>query len=190
MTTAIREDNHGVTAMVAVALQDWTDRELLAACIQKDNGAWIELMRRYDSSLRGVVYKQLASCIDRLPSDHRDDIMGAFYLKLVDHDMHALRCFDFEKGKALFKWFAFVIAQCATDYLVDALGRPEYEPLDAAVEVPEEGGVLRSGRGRLRGSLSERVRKEKAREAAAEEKRLREEQRPCRRRAKARRKRS
>ena len=188
MTTAIREHNNAGAAVVAV--REWTDRELLAACIQKDNRAWQELIRRYDDSLRGAVYKQLASCIDRLPSDHRDDIMGAFYLKLVDHDMRALRCFDWQKGSALFKWFAFVVAQCATDYLIDVLGRPEYEPLDAALEVPEEGGVLRSGRGRFRGSLSERVRKEKAREAEAEEKRLREEKRPCRRRAKARRMRS
>jgi hypothetical protein len=116
--------------------------------------------------------------------------MGAFYLKLVDHDMNALRCFDFEKGSALFKWFAFIVVQCATDYLADVLDRPDYDQLDVALEVPEEGGVLRSGRSKFRGSLSERVRKDKAREAEAEQKRLREEQRPCRRRAKARRKHS
>jgi hypothetical protein len=58
MTTAIRKhDNAG--AAVAAA-RDWTDRELLAACIQKDNRAWQELMRRYDGPLRGAVYKRLS----------------------------------------------------------------------------------------------------------------------------------
>jgi hypothetical protein len=172
MTTAIREHESAVAG--AVAVREWTDREVLDACIRKDNRAWQELMRRYDGPLRGVVYKQLAHCEKRLPSDFRSDIMGAFYLKLIERDMSALRCFDWDKGKALFKWFAFIVAQCATDYLIDTLGRPEYEPIEAALEVADEGGVLRSGRPRLRGSLSARVRKEKAREAESETKRVAE----------------
>jgi hypothetical protein len=185
MTTAI--DERISAAAAPVAPRDLTDRDLLDACLRKGNDAWKELMRRYDDSLRGVVYKQLAPIAERLPSDHRDDIMGAFYLKLVDRDMSALRCFDWEKGSALFSWLCFLVAQCATDYVADAFGRGTAEPVEAALDLADEGGVLRSGRKRMRGSLSARVRRQKARNAAAAKKRIAEEQRPSRRRARGKR---
>ena len=181
MTTAIRE-RQGAAAKGG-ALKGWTDRELLAACIEGNNRAWQELMRRYDGPLRGTVYKTLAGFDERLPNDYRDDVMGAFYLKLVERDMNALRCFKWEKGKALFKWLAFLVAQCAIDYLRSTLQTPEYEQLDAALEVAEEGGVLASGRPRFRGSLSAHVREEKEREALAEAQRAKVDRRRKRRAA-------
>ena len=185
MTTAIGERIGATPAQVMP--RDWTDRELLDACLTKDNRAWKELLRRYDDSLRGGVYKQLASIVDHLPSDHRDDIMGAFYLKLVDRDMSALRGFDWEKGSSFFSWLCFIVLQRATEYVADMFGRGTAEPVEAALDLADEGGVLRSGRKRMRGSLSARVRKDKARKAAANEKLMAEEQRPSRRRARGKR---
>lgn len=184
MTTAIREREHDAAAVMAV--MDWADRELLTACLQNDNRAWQELMRRYDGPLRGVVYKRLLHSLERLPSDYRDDVMGAFYLKLVERNMSALRSFNWEKGTAIFKWLSFIVVQCAVDYLRTALDNPEYEPLTSALEVPEEGGVLMSGRGRMRGSLSERVRKEKARVDACAATHAKNERRRTRRAARKR----
>jgi hypothetical protein len=184
MTTAIREREHDPAAVVAV--KDWTDRELLTACLQNDNRAWQELMRQYDGPLRGVVYKRLLHSLDRLPSDYRDDVMGAFYLKLIERNMSALRSFNWEKGTALFKWLSFIVVQCAVDYLREALATPEFEPLTSALEVAEEGGVLMSGRGRMTGSLSGRVLAEKARAAAVDAARAKTERRRTRRAARKR----
>ena len=179
MTTASREREVGGTQWDYV--KEWTDRELLIGCIQNVNDAWRELMRRYDAPLRGVVYKRLKDSERRLPSDYREDVMGAFYLKLLENEMRALRCFNWEKGTAIFKWFSFLVVQCAVDYFRDALDTPEHEPLTAALEVPEDGGILMSGRSGPRCSLAARVRQQKARAERAQQKRLREDRRRARR---------
>jgi hypothetical protein len=184
MTTAIRKREHDAAAVLP--LENWTDRELLAACLQNDNRAWQELLRRYDGPLRGVVYKRLYHSVERLPSDYRDDVIGAFYLKLIERNMSALRSFNWEKGTAIFKWLSFIVVQCAVDYLRIELDIPDFEPLTNALEVPEEGGVLMSGRGRMRGSLSARVRNDKARADATAATRARKERRRTRRAARTR----
>jgi hypothetical protein len=146
-----------------------TDRELLSACIGNEPRAWRELHRRYDASLRGTAYKNLGQgLVDRLPSDWRDDVMGDFWLKLVERDMAPLRSFDWEKGTAIYKWFARLVCQCAFDYAGNILDQPEFVPVSDAYGVPDEGGVLASGRERMRGSLSARVRRMNAQEARDE----------------------
>jgi len=141
-------------------VKDWTDHELLDACIRNDRRAWPELHRRYDGSLRGTAYKKLGqSLVARLPSDWRNDVMGDFWLKVIERDMAHLRSFDWNKGTALYKWFARLVCQCAVDYAATVLDQPEFAPVEDAHEVADEGGVLASGREPLRGSLSARARR-------------------------------
>ena len=147
---------------------DWDDHELLDACIANDQTAWRELVRRYDKSLRGVIYATLEPYREQLQSDYRDDVMGAFWLKAVDNDKRALRCFDWNAGKALFKWFSFLVAQCAIDYVRIELDRPAFVPVEDAHEVADGGGVLSTDRRPFRGSLSARVRHANEKLALAE----------------------
>jgi hypothetical protein len=174
-------------ASATTDLKDWTDREVLDACIRKDQRAWRELHRRYDAPLRVAAYKRLKPLVTRLPSDFRDDVMGAFWLKVVERDMAHLRCFNWGAGTALYKWFARLVGQCATDYAGMILDQPDFAPLKDAREVPDDGGVLASGREPLRGSLSARARRWNARmaEKAKDEERMRARQARKRRRAKA-----
>src|SRR4051812_41496524 len=102
--TAAKLKSEDVSGAARAAADTFTDQELFEACIARDERAWAEMMTRYDRPLRAVVYKQLESWLKAMPSDFRDDVMGAFYLKLVDHNMAALRCFDWSKGTASFKW--------------------------------------------------------------------------------------
>jgi hypothetical protein len=175
-----------VTALTDV--KEWTDREVLDACIRKDERAWRELHRRYDKPLRAAASKRLGErLVERLPSDFRDDIMGNFWLKVVERDMANLRSFDWEQSSGLFNWFARLVGQCATDYAGMILDQPEYAPVEDAHGVADEGGVLASGREPLRGSLSARARRfnEKLAAKAKEEERQRARDGRKRRRAKA-----
>src|SRR5262249_4387795 len=136
MTTA--KVNRRAADSAAIEIKGWSDRALLDACIRKDERAWEELQRRYDDSLRGAAYKMLQPWHKSIPSDFRDDILGAFYLKLVENDMAAVRSFDWEKGAALFKWFAFLVAQSAIGYLGTELDHAsEYAPLADGLEVAD-----------------------------------------------------
>jgi hypothetical protein len=170
MTTTMTAISGNVEAAPASAtdIKKWTDREVLDACIANNQRAWRELLRRYDGPLRGAVYKRLHHLEGRIPSDYRDDVMGAFWLKVVDRNMGALRSFDWNEGKALYKWFAKLVNQCATEYATMMLDHMDYAPIENAHEVPDEGGVLASGREPIRGSLSAYVRREKAKRARAE----------------------
>jgi hypothetical protein len=173
-------------ASTTANVTDCTDRELLAACLRKDDCAWRELHRRYDGPLRGTAYKVLGqSLADRLPSDWRNDVMGDFWLKLIERDMAHLRSFDWDKGTALYKWFARLVWQCAVDYASMILDQPDFAPVEDAHEVADDGGVLASGREPLRGSLSAHVRRFNAKlaEEAKEEERERVRQARKRRRA-------
>ena len=95
----------------AVDIKKWTDQQLLDACIAKGERAWRELVRRYDGPLRGAVYDRLKHMEKRLPSDYKDDVMGAFWLKVVDRDMGALRSFDWNEGEGLYYWFVKIVRQ-------------------------------------------------------------------------------
>lgn len=163
--------------------KDWTDRELLDACIRKDDRAWRELHRRYDEPLRGAAYKRLGrSLVERLPSDWRNDVMGDFWLKLLERDMANIRCFDWNKGKALYKWFAKLVSQCAVDYASTILDQPDFAPVEDAHEVADEGGILASGREPIRGSLSAHVRRMNRRAADADKNEQRDRAKAARKR--------
>jgi hypothetical protein len=176
-----------MTAAIATKFTDadsktvsqWTDRAVLDACIGPDNRAWRELVRRYDAPLRAAVYKRLRPFLDHLPSDFRDDVMGAFWLKVIDNNMGALRSFNWSAGTALYNWFARIVGQCAIDYVRIELDRPKFVPLAKAHGVADEGGVLATDREPFRGSLSARVRRFNEQVARAEKK---EERKALRRR--------
>ena len=191
MTTANATKFHApADAGATTDVKEWTHRDVLDACIRKDERAWRELHRRYDESLRAAAYKRLGmSLVERLPSDWRDDIMGDFWLKVLERDMANLRCFDWEEGTALYKWFARLVGQCATDYAGAILDQPDFAPVEDAHGVPDDGGVLASGREPLRGSLSGRARRFNAKlaEEAKEEERKRARDGRKRRRVKAKR---
>ena len=163
-----------------------TDREVLDACIQKDDAAWRELHRRFDKPMRIEAYKRLgARLVERLPSDYDDDIMGEFWLKLLVREMANLRSFDWEQSNGLYNWFTKLVCQCATDYAGMILDQPQFAPLKDAREVADEGGVLASGREPLRGSLSAHVRRFNARLAARAQQETRQRARDGRKRRRA-----
>lgn len=183
MTTA----NPMKVVAATTEIKAWSDREVLDACIAKDQRAWRELVRRFDDPLRGVAYKSLEHLIECLPSDFKDDVMGAFWLKVVDNDMGALRSFDWNEGEGLYYWFSKIVAQRAMQYAAMVLNQPDFAPIEDAYEVPDDGGVLMSGRKPIRGSLSAYVRREKAKQARAvkrEDRQRRQKARGDRRRRK------
>lgn len=166
-------------------LSTWSDREVWSACARAHRAAWRELVERYDRPLRGVAYNQLAKHVDQLASDFCDDILGAFWLRLVERDMAALRSFDWNRSSGFFNWCATLVIQCAIDYRRTELDRRwQGSPSEDARAVADDGGVLTSGRKRLRGSLSERARRlndRAARQAKMEERQRRRASRARRR---------
>lgn len=68
------------------------DAALIGACLERDEDAWREFIRRYEPTLRknarGAIGYHLRTILD---SDALDDVMGAFYVRMLERDMFKLR---------------------------------------------------------------------------------------------------
>lgn len=105
--------------------RDLTDGELLDALVRREDRAWAELVRRYDKMLRAMVKRRISRALcDVLPSDAAEDVMGTFYLKLVEHDMRKLRIWGDGPRKATLRtWLTMLASQVAVDHVRSAYTR-------------------------------------------------------------------
>src|SRR6185312_11567406 len=102
------------------------DTDLLRAVLAQDARAWRELVRRHESALRDAVRE---SADGELADDDVDDILGDFWLFLLEDDLRRLRAFG---GSDLLGWLSILIGQVASNRMRKAARQPRMEPLDEA----------------------------------------------------------
>ena len=92
------------------------DGVLVRAAVKGDRLAWNELIRRYD----GVVRQEVGSLFFRadFPFTHADidDLMGDFYLRLLDNKSRRLRAYA-ARQCTVKTWFKRIARQAAIDHL-------------------------------------------------------------------------
>lgn len=66
------------------------DTALVARCVAGDSGAWRAFMERFDVTLRRNATRAIGFAWNVLPSDAIDDVMGAFYLRMLENNMRTL----------------------------------------------------------------------------------------------------
>lgn len=99
-----------VTALVVrqgTSLAKLDESSLLAAVISNDQRAWSELVRRYQPALRDVVRD-----IVEIESEI-DDVIGAFWLQMVEDDMRWLRAFTPGRNASLLNWLTIHLPHLA-----------------------------------------------------------------------------
>lgn len=68
------------------------DAALVALCLERDEHAWREFMRRYEPTLRANVRGTISYALRKaLGSDAIDEVMGDFYVRILERDMLKLR---------------------------------------------------------------------------------------------------
>src|SRR5438874_1512234 len=97
------------TKSVVSAREVQTDADLIASTLAGDQVAWREMMRRYDRPLREAVPD--ASLGPTLGDADVDDVMGEFWLSLVEDGMRRLRRFNPARGAALLSWLTIQLIQ-------------------------------------------------------------------------------
>jgi DNA-directed RNA polymerase specialized sigma24 family protein len=124
---------------------DWRkadDRTLVDGAIAGINGAWIELMRRFNPALQATVFAVLKKYGRVLGNDVRGDIVQDFYLSLLENDKRKLRVWDPAKGRKLGSWLGLLICQTAINEVRRVVTRPVHIDLDEVLEredfAPEE----------------------------------------------------
>ena len=91
------------------------DRELVKLCLQKNEEAWTELVRRFQPLIAGVISKTLRrwSAPDRSVID---ELVQDSFLKLCAENFKALRKFDWPHENALPGFLIGVASNVAQDY--------------------------------------------------------------------------
>jgi hypothetical protein len=102
-----------------VALAHLDDEALVGHLLARDEGAWHELVRRYDANLRGLAAKLLSSAMRTvMPSDAVDDAIGELYLLLVEEAMRPLRTWvQTTNRRPLLEWLGLLLNGVAIDQM-------------------------------------------------------------------------
>lgn len=85
------------------------DVAILAAVLRREPRAWRDLVRRHDARLREAV-QEIAGSEDPLPDADVDDVLGDFWLMLLEDDLRRLRGFT---GDDLEGWMSMLAGQLA-----------------------------------------------------------------------------
>lgn len=68
------------------------DAALVGLCLERDEHAWREFVRRYEPALRATVRKTISRALRTvLDSDAIEDMIGDFYVRVLERDMLKLR---------------------------------------------------------------------------------------------------
>lgn len=112
---------------VATSRELKTDENLVASTVAGDQSAWREMMRRYDRALREAIRD---AAIDSLDDADVDDVMGDFWLSLVENEKRRLRSFNPSRGAALLSWLTIQLIQDLRRREQKRSGEPEMVSLD------------------------------------------------------------
>src|SRR6186713_958095 len=95
----------------------WTDPQLLAHVLRRDERAWNELVRRY----RNLIYRCIAKVAHRhargLPAADVEEIFAEVLVALVAGDLRKLRLYNPRRGMKLGSWIGMISINCAYDHL-------------------------------------------------------------------------
>ena len=103
---------------------DWTDRELLARMLGRDEVAWREFHRRYDRLVYKCIHKVTRRFHAVVSETDIEDIYGQFLLNITARDMKRLRAFQPERGNKLGTWIGLLATNTAWDHLRRVSRRP------------------------------------------------------------------
>lgn len=94
-----------------------SEAELVDGLLRADPEAWRTFHERYDRLALRCIADVLRPFAKRLGSDAVREVHATFLFSLQQRDMHKLRVFDAEKGRALSSWIGRLATNCAIDHV-------------------------------------------------------------------------
>src|SRR5437868_3617023 len=100
---------------------DWKradENALVQAVLGGDEAAWRAFVSRYEPVVRHQVRRTLAAFSGVLPSDAVDDVIGEFYVRLLEKRKKRLRVFGKSPDSSrLGSWLGLIATQIAIQHL-------------------------------------------------------------------------
>lgn len=94
-----------------------TDEALIEGLLSRDERAWRVLHARYGRLVFRCIHSVLRRASKHVGSDAAREVYANFLLALHERDMHKLRVFDPDKGRAFSSWLGRLATNCAIDYV-------------------------------------------------------------------------
>jgi len=82
------------------------DADELPAILSNDQLAWRRFVARHEPRLREAAREVLSSTLGKSRPEDVDDVVGAFWLRMIDDDKRWLRAFRPERDGTLSQWLA------------------------------------------------------------------------------------
>jgi len=109
---------------------------LLRRALAREDRAWKDLVRRFDEPLRNAV-RDLTEAIDPLSDEQLDDLLGEFWLRIVEDDLRRLRLFRGSTDDSLRAFLTMHVTQLAREHLELAEEEPPLVSLKEAKRIPQ-----------------------------------------------------
>jgi DNA-directed RNA polymerase specialized sigma24 family protein len=119
-----------------------SDEKLMADVLARDRRAWRMLVELHEPALRSVV-REAAPLEHSLSDDEIDDVLGDFWLLLLEDDLRRLRGFQQSGGSDLGAWLALVVHEVTRKELRRRTRQPKMVAFDDAVENRIAAAVIR-----------------------------------------------
>ena len=113
---------------------DWSDRELLASVLRRDERGWSELVRRYRALIYRCISKVTGKYAPYASNADTDEVFAEVLMGLLRDDMHKLRMYDPTRGTKLGSWIGIIAVNSAYDFLRSSFRRPAGDRLDASYD--------------------------------------------------------
>ncbi len=113
---------------------EWTEAELLAALLRRDDCGWNELLRRYSGLVYRCIGKVTARFGTAVSAADVEEIFADVLFALLRHDMRRLRLFDPARGTKLGSWIGMISSNAAYDFLRAVGRRPMLDQLDEQLD--------------------------------------------------------
>jgi RNA polymerase sigma-70 factor (ECF subfamily) len=116
---------------------DWSDRELLARVLRREQTGWNELVRRYRALIYRCITKVTNKYAPYAASADVDEVFAEVLVSLVRDDMHKLRMYDPTRGTKLGSWIGIIAVNAGFDYLRGSMRRNVNDRLDPSYDPHE-----------------------------------------------------
>lgn len=124
-------------------------QQLLERCINREERAWHEFVRRYDEHIGRTCARHIRSHGGRPTKDLICEMKSTVYLKFCKDEFHALRVFRCIHEKSIYGYVSTIATRVVHDWYRDSANRIEKEELPA--DLPS--GESMKNLGILRGAL-------------------------------------
>lgn len=95
-----------------------SDLELISRCTSgSDEGAWEQFVRRYSNLIWSAIHRTFRASSFFYAAEDAEDLFGAVFLSLVEHDFRSLREFQGRNNCSLSTWLTVVAARRTIDHM-------------------------------------------------------------------------